>query len=101
MIKVFECPFWADCHEETVVSWIENEPIEIVFPIKCRAPFLINRKTGQIICRIVIEEGKEENWIEAIDGIGRARKNDKRRTKKQIRKRKTAACTRTGRRSRV
>lgn len=36
MITVFECPFRADCHEEKVVSWIENEPIEITFPRKSR-----------------------------------------------------------------
>ena len=80
MITVFECPFREDCHEERVVSWIENEPMELIFPIKCRAPFLINRKNGQYICRIIIEDDKKANWIEAIDEIGRAkRKSDKRK----------------------
>lgn len=79
MITVFECPFREDCHEERVVSWIENEPMELIFPIKCRAPFLINRKTGQYICKIILEDDKKDNWIEAIDEIGRAKKkNDKR-----------------------
>ena len=78
MITVFECPFRADCHEK-IVSWVENEPLEIIIPIKCRAPFIVNRNTGQTICMIALEEGKEENWIEAIDEIGRSRKKiDKR-----------------------
>lgn len=80
MITVFECPFREECHEERVISWIENEPMELIFPIKCRAPFLINRKNGQYICKIIIEDDKKENWIEAIDEIGRAkRKSDKRK----------------------
>lgn len=86
MITVFECPFREDCHEEKVVSWIENEPIELIFPIKCRAPFLINRKTGQYICRIVIEDGKKENWIEAIEEIGRARKKSDKRQRSNDKK---------------
>ena len=79
MIPVFECPLWARCYKDKMVVWRDNEPLEIIIPRKCMAPFLMNRKTGQKICRITLEEGKEENWIDAIDEIGRTKKKrDKR-----------------------
>lgn len=32
---------------------------------KCRAPFLINKKTGGTICTLQIEKDKTNNWEEA------------------------------------
>ena len=78
IIQVFTCPFHEECHEERFVEYLNNEPYEIIIPIKCKAPFLMWRKTGETICRINIESDKKDNWIESIKDIGRRKevKND-------------------------
>lgn len=73
MKPIFECPFHESCYRDKEVVWQNNVPYEIVIPVKCKAPFLMNRKTGATICRITIDENQIENWREAVNDIGRKR----------------------------
>lgn len=47
--KIFECPFFYECHGINVPELPE-----------CKAPFLFVQ--GKITCKLTIEEGKEEAY---------------------------------------
>ena len=73
-IPVFVCPFIQECQElrNPIVNWRSENELEVV-NVQCKAPFLINRKTGNRICRLEMQSDLVENWPEAIKDIGRAR----------------------------
>ena len=74
-LTVFQCPYYEECfsHCGKELYWYDNKPVEVSIKPNCKAPLLYNRKTGQTICRLLLERDSLKNWEKIINEIGRRR----------------------------
>ena len=73
LTTLFKCPYIEECTQ--IIGYWDNKPVEALYTNKCKAPLLVNRKTGQTIC--AIRTDNVEGWAEAIENIGRRRRESK------------------------